>query len=87
VRYDAYYADKDDRDGKDFAAATRLPRFTRFAKDWTVGLRYDVTPQFMLRAEVHRVDGTGFLAVQDNPKPQALRHDWDLFMLQASFRF
>ena len=87
VRYDAYYADKDDRDGKDFAAATRLPRFTRFAKDWTVGLRYDVTPQFMLRAEVHRVDGTGFLAAQDNPQPQALRRDWDIFMLQASFRF
>ena len=24
-----------------------------------------------LRAEVHRVDGTGFLAAQDNPQPQA----------------
>ena len=41
----------------------------------------------MLRAEVHRVDGTGFLAVQDNPDTQALRRYWDNFMLQASFRF
>ncbi len=87
LRYDAYYADNHDRDGKRFAAATGIPGFTRFAKDWTAGLRFDVTPQFMLRAEVHRVDGTGFLAVQDNPDTQALRRYWDNFMLQASFRF
>ena len=67
--------------------ATRQPGFTRFAKDWSVGLRFDVTPQFMLRVEAHRVDGTGFLAVQDNPDAQALRRYWDNVMLQASFRF
>lgn len=87
LRYDAYYADKNDRDGQVFAAATGLPGFTRFAKDWTAGLRFDVTPQFMLRAEVHQLDGTGFLAVQDNPNAQSLRRYWDTFMLQASFRF
>lgn len=87
IRYDAYYADNDDRNGKAFAAATRQPGFTRFAKDWSVGLRFDVTPQFMLRVEAHRVDGTGFLAVQDNPDAQALRRYWDNVMLQASFRF
>lgn len=87
LRYDAYYADQNDRDGKKFAAATHLPGFTRFAKDWTVGLRFDVTPQFMLRVETHRVDGTGFLATQDNPRTQDLRRYWDNFMLQASFRF
>jgi hypothetical protein len=41
----------------------------------------------MLRAEAHRVDGTGFLAVQDNPDPQALHRYWDNFMLLGSFRF
>jgi hypothetical protein len=87
LRYDVYYADWGDRDGTDFARATRQPAFSRFAKDWTAGLRFDVTPQFMLRAEVHRVDGTGFLAAQDNPNPRDLRRYWDNFMLQASFRF
>ena len=87
LRYDVYYADKNDRDGSDFAAATGLPGFTRYAKDWTVGVRFDVTPQFMLRAEAHRVDGTGFLAVQDNPDPRDLRRYWDNFMLLGSFRF
>jgi hypothetical protein len=87
LRYDVYYADKGDRNGKDFSAATRLPAFTRYAKDWTAGVRFDVTPQFMLRAEAHHVDGTGFLAVQDNPNPQDLRRYWDSFMLLGSFRF
>ncbi|MCM8594157.1 hypothetical protein [Accumulibacter sp.] len=87
LRYDAYYADRNDRDGEDFAAATRRPAFSRFARDWTFGLRFDVTPQFMLRAEVHRIDGTGFLPAQDNPNIQDLRRNWDNFMFQASFRF
>ena len=87
LRYDAYYADWGDRDGQRFAAATRQPAFSRFAKDWTAGLRFDMTPQFMLRLEAHRVDGTGFLAVQDNRNSQSLRRYWDNYMLQASFRF
>lgn len=87
LRYDVYYADRGDRDGEDFSAATRLPGFTRFAKDWTFGVRFDVTPQFMLRAEVHRVNGSGFLAVQDNPNARDLRQYWDNFMLLGSFRF
>jgi len=41
----------------------------------------------MLRAEYHRVDGTGYLPVQDNPNPSALVQRWDMFMLLASFRF
>ena len=87
MRYDVYYADKNDRDGQAFAAATGVPGFTRFARDWTLGMRFDVTPQFMLRAEMHQIDGAGFLASQDNPNPQALRRYWNNFMLQASFRF
>lgn len=87
LRYDAYYADRDDRDGRAFAAATRQPAFSRFARDWTAGIRFDVTPEFMLRAEYHRVDGTGFLAAQDNPDVHALRRKWDMLVLLASFRF
>lgn len=87
LRYDATYTDRGDRDGKAFAAATRRPGFTRFSKDWTAGMRFDLTPELMLRAEYHRVDGTGYLPVQDNPNPSALVQRWDMFMLLASFRF
>ena len=87
LRYDVMYADKDDRDGKAFAAATHRPGFSRFSKDWTAGMRFDVTPQLMLRAEYHRVNGTGYLPIQDNPNPSTLVQRWDMFMLLASFRF
>ena len=87
LRYDVMYTDSEDRDGKAFAAATRRPGFTRFSKDWTAGMRFDLTPELMLRAEYHRVDGTGYLPVQDNPNPSALVQRWDMFMLLASFRF
>jgi hypothetical protein len=58
VRFDSLVSDRDDRDGQAFAAATGRPAFTRFAKDWTVGVRCDITRRFMIRAEYHRVDGT-----------------------------
>jgi hypothetical protein len=87
LRYDVAYIDRGDRDGKAFAAATHRPSFTRFSKDWTAGMRFDLTPEFMLRAEYHRVDGTGYLPAQDNPIPSALVQRWDMFMLLASFRF
>ncbi len=87
LRYDVMYVDSGDRDGKAFAAATHRSAFTRFSKDWTAGMRFDVTPEFMLRAEYHRVDGTGYLPIQDNPNPSTLVQRWDMFMLLASFRF
>lgn len=87
LRYDVLYLDRDDRDGKKAEAAFGVPGFMLFAKDWTVGLRYDVTPSFMVRAEYHRVDGTGWLSPLENPNPLALERRWDMFMLLGSFRF
>jgi hypothetical protein len=98
LRYDDLRWDKNDRNGKDWEAATGFPAHTRFAKDWTVGLRWDITPRIMLRAEYHRVKGTGWLAALENPGmrpnpivPSTLEddidEDWNLFALLASFRF
>ncbi len=87
LRYDVYYADRHDRDGSHFAAATGLPSYTRFATDLTGGIRWDVTPSFMLRAEWHRVNGTGWLSSLDNPNPNATSRYWDMLMLLGSWRF
>lgn len=87
LRYDVLYNDRNDRDGKELNAATGRPAFVSYAKDWTVGLRYDVTPSFMVRAEYHRVDGTAWLPGLDNPDPSSLERRWDMFMLLGSFRF
>ncbi|MGX2030542.1 MULTISPECIES: porin family protein [Methylocaldum] len=87
VRYDVLYQDINDRYGEKYEQRTGRPGSSRFAKDWTVGLRWDITPNWMARAEYHRVHGTGWLADTENPDPQKLDPDWDLFALELSFRF
>jgi len=87
LRYDVLYTDRSDRSGKQFAGVTGRPAHSRFAKDITVGLRFNVTPSFMLRAEYHRVNGTAWLSTLDNPDSSATSQHWNLFAVQASYRF
>lgn len=89
ARYDALFANRGDRDGTEFKALNPAGRraHQRFAKDWTVGVRYDVTDSLMVRAEYHHVNGTGWLPVQDNPDPTTLEREWDLFALLIAFKF
>ena len=92
IRYDALYTNRDDRSGKDYAAQTGRQAFNRFAKDVTTGLRWNITPSFMLAAEHHYVNGTAWLAPLDNPNlgtvagGQHSQH-WHLFAVQGSYRF
>nr|BAL53725.1 hypothetical conserved protein [uncultured Gammaproteobacteria bacterium] len=85
-RYDVFFADRDDTSGRKFAALTGRPRHTRFARDFTVGVRWDLSSSWMLRAEYHRVDGTGWLPVSDN-SDRDRQKNWHLFSLLVSFRF
>jgi len=87
LRYDELIWDNDDSDGRTFESLTGLPHYSRFAKDWTLGLRWDVSPQFMLRTELHQVNGTGWLSLLENTSPAATDQHWQLFALSASFRF
>ncbi|WP_090878852.1 porin [Nitrosovibrio sp. Nv6] len=87
LRYDVLYTDSDDRQGKKWAAATGRAAHNRFAKDITVGLRWNITPSFMLRAEYHRVNGTAWLSTLDNSNPADRSQHWDLFSILGSYRF
>lgn len=87
LRYDVLYSDKSDPDGSLFAATTGRPAHNRYAKDWAVGLRWNITPAFMLRAEYHRINGTGWLPLLDNPDLTTTEQNWDLFAILASYRF
>ncbi len=68
-------------------AFTGNPYYSRYGKDWTVGLRWDVTPKVMLRAELHHVTGTVWLPALDNPVPALESRVWNMGLLQASWRF
>ena len=89
LRYAEGFADKDDRDGRAASASIRglAPPHAFFQKDWTVGLRWDVTPSFMLRAEYQWSNGIGNLSLRENPNPRDTEEDWEMFSLLASYRF
>jgi hypothetical protein len=91
ARYDVLYTNSADRSGKKWAAeAPGRNAYNRFAKDITVGLRWNITPQFMLRAEYHRVNGTAWLSTLDNSPARgdpAPHQHWDLFTILGSYRF
>lgn len=87
LRYDAYYVDQTDRNGHDYAATTHQPAYSRFAKDLTTGLRWDLTPSIMLRAEYHYINGTGWISGLENPDPKKAAKYWNLFAVSVNFRF
>ncbi|RLJ19221.1 hypothetical protein DJ031_09320 [bacterium endosymbiont of Escarpia laminata] len=87
ARYDVSYLDRNDRDGtRQEAGPFGIPAHNMFAKDWTLGLRWDITPAFMVRGEYHWVDGTAWLSSRENNLLQTERH-WQMFSLLASYRF
>ncbi|MFN3716079.1 MAG: hypothetical protein ACK4R8_05045 [Thiobacillus sp.] len=87
LRHDVFYRSRKDRNGRNFAALTGLPAHGMYAHDTTLGLRWDATPSIVLRAEYHRVNGTGWLPGPDNPNLSAHARDWDMWLLQAAWRF
>lgn len=87
LRHDLFYRDKNDRNGRRFQAATGLPAHNMFARDWTLGLRWDATPNLMLRAEYHYVNGTGWLPGPDNPAFFSREQYWNMWLFQAAYRF
>ncbi len=86
LRHDAIYIDKDDRNGLQFQVTRGFPAHMLYAKDNSIGLRFDPNASWSLFAEVHHVDGTAWLSLQDNP-PVGLTRKWNLLLLEAAYRF
>jgi len=89
LRYDILFADRDDRDGKKFAAGDRLgrPAHSRFAKDLALGLTWRANKSLLFRAEYHYVDGTAWLPIADNPDFTDWEQYWSIFAFQMAVRF
>ena len=56
-----------------------------WVKDHAFTLRVDVNPHWLVKAEVHRFDGTFNLARAENPSP--LDPDWTLFAVKTTLHF
>lgn len=85
LRYDVLVNDRDDPSGTHFEAAGGGPAYTRYAKDLTTGIQWRLHPQVLLAAEYHAIEGTGWLPVSDSAASP--KKYWNLFLMQASFRF
>lgn len=93
LRYDVNCIDQNDADGTSYAAANPgRAAWTRYAKDWTVGLRYRLDRQWLLAGELHHVDGASWLPPADNltnGQWNSINTSkiWNLFLLQATYQF
>jgi len=86
LRYDNVVLDQSDRGGARYSAATGMPAAQRYARDWTLGTRFDPTPDWSLFVEAHHVNGAAWLSKLDNA-PATTRPSWDMLLMQAAWRF
>ncbi|WP_412851951.1 hypothetical protein [Ectothiorhodospira shaposhnikovii] len=96
LRHDSHWNDRDDRGGEQQSEASRgsqslAPQAPHrfFQHQWTLGMGWRMTPQWLLRAEWHHIHGTALTPLADNPAFDQAggKARWDLFGLQASFTF
>ncbi|GHB17640.1 hypothetical protein GCM10009038_15610 [Salinicola rhizosphaerae] len=86
VRYDYTVSDRNDRDGSHYAKSGAGYDYSRFAKDVTTGIQWSITPAWRAQAELHHVNGTGWLPRQDNKEDETEQY-WNMLMIQTSFSF
>lgn len=86
ARYDANFADRSDRSGRDFSRETGERRFAAFAHDFTLGANWKSERHWGIWGEVHVSDGTLNVPALENDDFGKHRW-WTMFMLMAAFRF
>lgn len=86
VRAEALYPDRGDKSGNKLVARGQFAR-QGYQEDYVLGMRWDLTPSWMFRAEFHNIRGVAALPASDNPNPAETDDRWNLVALQLSFRF
>lgn len=84
VLYDVFYVDKDDHDGSNLVAQGS-PDFWGWRKDLGIGLHWEVTDSWLLKAEWHKVKGAALQLPLFNP--DGAKEDWSYLVLKASYNF
>jgi len=90
ARYEHFYSDRNDKDGKKLEQETGglVPAYFGYHRDTTVGLSYDFSSNLRLRLECHWFQGTGRLTpvVLPNPIVNA-NENWQLWAAQLMYWF
>lgn len=89
LRYEEGFADRGDRDGRILEQQTfgLIPTQATSSRILSLGLRWDISRQWMLRAEYQRHIGNFILSEIENPDFRSFEKHWELFAVQAAFRF
>jgi len=90
ARAEVFYADKDDRDGKELEEITggMVPHYFGYQHDLTLGAQYDFTDNLRLQMEYHWVKGTARLTPVVNPNVKVNNQErWDMWALQLMYWF
>jgi len=83
--YSVYYPDKNDRDGAK-QVAQGSPDYAAWQKDWALSTRFDINDFWLIKLEVHFMDGVAQCAQADNPDGYN-DQNWTLFAIKTTFNF
>jgi hypothetical protein len=78
------YNEREDKEGLRLVAAGG-EAFERWDKDFAGSARLDLANHFLLKAEVHRIDGAARVAATENP--QGLTQTWYLLVAKGTVHF
>jgi len=82
--YSVFYDDKNDRDGKKWVTEG-LPDFAAWQKDFTLSTRFDINDFWLIKLEIHFMDGVAMCPETDNLN--GFDKNWTLFALKTTFNF
>lgn len=88
LRYDVFFRDTDNRSGEITDAGGIIGQdFGAFAKDLTGGIKWQINERWIVQAEAHFVEGTGYISPWVDVIPTVEDKYWEMFALQASYSF
>jgi hypothetical protein len=85
-RYDLAFSDRNDRGGREYAAQTGANRHSRFARDATLGLKWEIDAHWGIWGEAHLIDGTSTVPSLDNIDRERENH-WSMYLMMVGYRF
>lgn len=90
LRYERFYANKDDKNGHDLEESSKglVPSYFAYQHDVTVGFSYDLSENFRMQFEYHYINGTARLTPVVLPNPQVNdSKNWQLWAVQLMYWF
>ena len=90
ARYEHYYADKNDKQGKKLVAMTQgqVPEYFGYQHDSVLGVTYQISSNLQVQFEHHWIKGTARLTPVVLPDPTANKHEyWQISAIQLTYWF